>query len=690
MTQTVSRDETPDPDWDEPGAVLHSVPAEPRTPADRSLGYLHQLRNCAARLLSDYREAWSSTGADGEQHPEQQTVAAIGLLHTRPASSSDAPVMLQPSTGSRPKTPASSTSLEYGGSTGGPGGGAVGLFPGLGLSRSGEAVVAAAWWATADPQVAAMFGWIHDDATRRYPSLSALRLLLEPEGLVVPLALPPESGPVATGLLQPVMDAAAPVRLTPTAALLMDGWLPPLEQAAGPLPARLRPVAGQARALIAAGHRVALRCIDTSDGWAVARGVAAALGRSVESLDEPIPVAQSLHEHAGGAGRGVAEVVLLDRMGLVLPVGSTAREPVQLRVAEPGAACGHGWHVLDVGPIATSGVTKAWRRALGDVGLDTSAAAELAARMRLSEETIGLLSATARESAEVERRHLTVEDLHEAVRRHPQHSLADVARLITPSLRLDDLVLPSHTRAGLDDLVAHARYGAQVLDSMPGAGERGRGIAVLLHGPSGTGKTAATEAIASELGRDLWIADLAQVVSKWLGETSHNLDRLLTEAARAGAVLLFDEAEGLFGRRAEVTDARDRYANLEIDHLLQRIELHDGLVVLTSNRPAALDDGFQRRLRLSVRFEVPDHSARQTIWERLLPADQRAGNTALDDVAVAELSGAAIRAAALAALVYAAAEGTRVENDHLHRAVARELEKSGRTWAGPFRRRDNR
>jgi SpoVK/Ycf46/Vps4 family AAA+-type ATPase len=254
-----------------------------------------------------------------------------------------------------------------------------------------------------------------------------------------------------------------------------------------------------------------------------------------------------------------------------------------------------------------------------------------------------------------------------------------MARLLPPSLALDDLILAESVRAGLRDLIAHARHSSAV--SAHWSGIRGRAVVALLHGSSGTGKTAATEAIARELDRDLWIVDLAQVVSKWLGETSRNLDRLLTEAARSGAVLLFDEAEGLFGRRAEVTDARDRYANLEIDHLLQRIELHEGLVVLTSNRPAALDEGFQRRLRLSIRFELPDHQARQQIWAALLPAGQLAPGACLDEVAAAELSGAGIRAAVLSALVFAAADRALVGTDHLDRAVRRELDKSGRTWA---------
>jgi SpoVK/Ycf46/Vps4 family AAA+-type ATPase len=169
------------------------------------------------------------------------------------------------------------------------------------------------------------------------------------------------------------------------------------------------------------------------------------------------------------------------------------------------------------------------------------------------------------------------------------------------------------------------------------------------------------------------VVDLARVVSKWLGETQRNLDVVLHEAAAAGAVLLFDEADGLFGKRGEVTDARDRYANLEIDHLLQRIETHEGVVVLTSNRPAALDEAFARRIRLAVRFEPPGHEDRRRLWSTYLPGIDTEG------VAREELTGATIRAASLAATVLALDDGTEVTPERLRVAVRREQDKQRRT-----------
>ncbi|MEO7071312.1 MAG: ATP-binding protein, partial [Nostocoides sp.] len=186
------------------------------------------------------------------------------------------------------------------------------------------------------------------------------------------------------------------------------------------------------------------------------------------------------------------------------------------------------------------------------------------------------------------------------------------------------------------------------------------------------------EAIAGAVDRDLWVVDLAKVVSKWLGETQRNLDSVLDSAATAGVVLLFDEADGLFGKRGEVTDAHDRYANLEIDHLLQRIELHTGVVVLTSNRPASLDEAFARRIRLSVRFDPPDHTEREELWRRIIPARLLAPGTDTTRVAREELTGAGIRTAALAATVLSTADDSPLTSAHLEAAVRRELEKTRR------------
>jgi SpoVK/Ycf46/Vps4 family AAA+-type ATPase len=643
----------------------HAEPVAPSVDRATALeSYLAWLREAVQVVLRVYREAWDAAGAQAST--ELQAVAAIGLRLARPA-----PGVLKPSP--------------------------AGLFDGMDLPVEAELMIAAAWWSAADPPLAVAFGCIHDDAARRYPTLGALRLMLDPYRLDIPLALPTDTGLVADGLLCAVPDADTPLRLTATATLLLDGWRPAPEVRA-PVPERLREVTAQLVAHLRSGQRVTLRCNDSDDGPVIARAAAAELGRAAEISTSPArpatggeappsPVAQTLV-------RPIAETALLARLGLVLPVSDSETEPVALRLTGPGAPAAPGWQVLDVSGIDPAGLLRTWRRTLRAAGFDPREAGPLAARIRISERMIGALSQAAAESAVAQQRDLTVADLHQAVRRHPQHQLDGMANLLTPSVTFDDLVLTEATRAGLQDLLAHARHFSEF--SPPGAGARGRAVAALFYGPSGTGKTAATEAIAVELDRDLWIADLAQVVSKWLGETSRNLDRLLSEAARCGAVLLFDEAEGLFGRRAEVSDARDRYANLEIDHLLQRIELHEGLVILTSNRPSALDEGFQRRLRITVRFDPPGFEARQELWNRFLTTELMAPGACADVAAAADLSAGSIRAAAISARVFAAAEGMTgspaaalINEDHVHRAVARELEKSGRTWAPPARTRNS-
>ncbi len=178
---------------------------------------------------------------------------------------------------------------------------------------------------------------------------------------------------------------------------------------------------------------------------------------------------------------------------------------------------------------------------------------------------------------------------------------------------------------------------------------RGQGVAVLFAGPPGTGKTMAAEAIADALEQDLYRIDLSAVVSKYIGETEKNLATAFDEAERAGAVLFFDEADALFGKRTEVRDAHDRYANLEVNYLLQRVETFTGLVVLASNREAALDEAFLRRLRFIVRFELPDARLRKRLWQRSFPPEAAHEGLDWDALARGELSGGNIQSAALAA-----------------------------------------
>lgn len=536
-----------------------------------------------------------------------------------------------------------------------------------GLDLGDEAVLAAAWWSAVDPQVAALMGCVHDDVGRRHASLGLLALALGPVGIEVPLLLAEHHPLVTSGLMVPVADAAVPVQLpSTTVAILAGNRLPP--PTPGFVTGRLAGVVGQVQALLAAGARVLVRCAVADDRTVVRDGVAGGAGVPVAPLSRPPRVAE-----------------LLLRLGHELPAvvldeGTTPPEGTVLALGSPASSAPPGWHTVDVEPPPLDEAVRVWRTELRRVGLrpDRPAVTDLAGRLPLGEQTIADVVAGAATTAAGLGRRVDLGDVRAALRAHPRHDPGGLARRLPASGTLDDLVLPESTRTALEDFVAHARWSPAARASLGLVGARGRAVIALFHGPSGTGKTAAAEGVAAGLDRDLWVVDLARVVSKWLGETQRHLDTVLSEAATAGALLLFDEADGLFGKRGEVTDARDRYANLEIDHLLQRIELHDGVVVLTSNRPGALDDAFARRIRLSVRFDLPDHDQRERIWARYLPDAMLAEVGTRTAVAREELSGAAIRSAALGATVSAIAAGSRVREEHLATAVHRELEKTRR------------
>jgi len=224
----------------------------------------------------------------------------------------------------------------------------------------------------------------------------------------------------------------------------------------------------------------------------------------------------------------------------------------------------------------------------------------------------------------------------------------------------------------------------------PGGG-RGRGIAGLFAGDSGTGKTMSAEVIAADLGLDLYTVNLATVVDKYVGETEKNLERIFTEAAGVNGVLLFDEADAIFGKRSEVRDAHDRYANIESAYLLQRMESFDGLAILATNLRANLDDAFTRRLDVVVDFPVPDEALRRALWDRCLGSVlPRSVDVDLDFCAAAfELSGGNIRSVAVSAAYLAAEAGRPVAMADLVTAVATEYRKLGRLCLdrefGPYR-----
>ncbi|MFC3284031.1 ATP-binding protein [Litchfieldella rifensis] len=258
--------------------------------------------------------------------------------------------------------------------------------------------------------------------------------------------------------------------------------------------------------------------------------------------------------------------------------------------------------------------------------------------------------------------------------------LGELAQPIDVRATWDDLVLPDAQRRSLEQIAVHARHRITVHHDWGFAGKsaRGLGIATLFTGESGTGKTLAAEVLANTLGLALYRIDLSAVVSKYIGETEKNLRKVFDGAEDIGALLLFDEADALFGKRSEVKDSHDRYANIEVSYLLQRMEAYRGLAILTTNHKAALDSAFQRRLRFVVHFPFPDATQREAIWRSIFPADTPLGELDPAKLARLNVAGGNIHNIALSAAFLAAEAGTPVTMAHLRRAAHLEAAKRER------------
>jgi AAA+ superfamily predicted ATPase len=366
-----------------------------------------------------------------------------------------------------------------------------------------------------------------------------------------------------------------------------------------------------------------------------------------------------------------------------LLTGSQARN----FASDVGGDVGRNLLTLALSPLSLQQRQQAWHMQLAQHGLPVAAAAMLAARFYLS-------GAQTRDAvhAAVNQIRLTPDAaldpsrldslLLAAARQQTRHVIANLAQLIEPRRSWDDLILPDDALAQLREIHARFLHRDQVLGEW-GFGNKlgaGTGTVVLFAGPSGTGKTMAAEVLAQTLGLDLYRIDLASVVSKYIGETEKNLDRLFNAADQANGVLFFDEADALFGKRTEVKDAHDRYANLETSYLLQKLEQYQGIAILASNLRQNLDEAFVRRLAFIVHFPFPDASLRRRIWAAVWPTDiQLAQDVDQDQLArELKLSGGNIKNVALAAAFLAAASGNIIERAHILGAVEREFQKLGR------------
>jgi hypothetical protein len=272
-------------------------------------------------------------------------------------------------------------------------------------------------------------------------------------------------------------------------------------------------------------------------------------------------------------------------------------------------------------------------------------------------------------------------DVDRAVRRLAAGRIDRLATRTRPTRGMGDIVLDDHRSAQVHEVVARVRHRETVFDEWGFRAEPSSGVIALFSGPSGTGKTLAAEIIAGELGLDLYRVDIAALVSKYIGETEKNLSQVFDAAEASNVVLFFDEADAIIGKRSEVSDAHDRYANIEVAYLLQRMEHFDGLVVLATNLPKNIDPAFVRRIHVAVEFPMPEAAERRQIWLRSFPAGAPRAEVDLDDIADRfELSGGAIRNAALTAAFLAADRGEPVTDETLLVAVQREFQKQGRLF----------
>jgi hypothetical protein len=314
-----------------------------------------------------------------------------------------------------------------------------------------------------------------------------------------------------------------------------------------------------------------------------------------------------------------------------------------------------------------------WQESIGPEAASLNGLTDgLAGQFRLSARTIQATGAMLQEHGP--------DELWNACRSLARTQLGDLAQRIAPDAEWGDLILPEPQTLVLRQIAAQVRCRMKVNEvwGFAAKGRRGLGVSALFAGESGTGKTLAAEVLAHELRVDLYRIDLSAVVSKYIGETEKNLRQVFDVAEEGGALLLFDEADALFGKRTDAKDHRDRYANMEVGYLLQRMEAYQGLAILTTNLKSSLDRAFQRRLRFVVEFPFPDLAQREAIWRCVFPATTPTHGIDTATLAQLKLPGGSIRNIALNAAFFAADANEPVTMAHLLQAARLEAQKTDR------------
>jgi hypothetical protein len=556
-----------------------------------------------------------------------------------------------------------------------------------------------------DPRFERLYGYLHDDVSRRRASVGlALELGGRGAGGVPDRDRLGPLAPLITGNLLLVEDPDRPsltrslrVPDRVTAHLLGDDAPDPVVDAllTTTIAVEAPEVDAVARGLEAGLPLVYLEERAGASGRSLACTALARSGRGAVALDltrlaaadDPASIAAAASREARlrGAGlvvgpveslveRGAAAVrAFAELPGPVILVGGRAWDPVWSRESPL---------VLDAPVPDVDARHELWIRSLnGDApeGFDPAVAT---IAFRLAPEQIDRAARAARRSAMAAGRPMTAEDVSAGSRAQNAAGLERLARRIVPSVGWEDLVLPPVVEQQLRELVARARHRERVVGEwrMGTKGARGLGITALFCGDSGVGKTMSAEVLAGDLGFDVYVIDLSTVVDKYIGETEKNLDRIFTEADRVNGVLLFDEADALFGKRSEVKDARDRYANVEVAYLLQRMERFDGMAILTTNLRSNVDEAFVRRLDAIVDFPMPEEEHRLKLWTRNLGSDLPVAAD-IDVPFLArrfKISGGNIRNVCVTAAYLAAADDRPVGMADLVRATEREYRKLGR------------
>ncbi|WGV28011.1 AAA family ATPase [Halotia branconii] len=328
-----------------------------------------------------------------------------------------------------------------------------------------------------------------------------------------------------------------------------------------------------------------------------------------------------------------------------------------------------------------------WQKSLRD-NTDFGSEADLkilASKFRFSGGQIADATATARNIAhwrDPKQQHLTMADIYAGCRLQSNRKLSNLATKINPYYKWDDIILPPDQMQMLREICNSVKYRTLIYEEWGFDNKlaMGKGVNVFFAGLPGTGKTMSANIIAGELGLDLYKIDLSSVVSKYIGETEKNLSRIFNEAQTSNAILFFDEADALFGKRSEVRDSHDRYANVEVSYLLQRMEEYQGVVILATNLRKNMDDAFVRRMHFSLEFPFPNKKERRRIWEQIFPkSTPKNPDVDLDFMAQRfEIAGGNIRNIALGAAFLAADDGMAISMNHLIWATRREYQKMGK------------